>query len=348
MKKHNPVPPDDTPPRRRMGRLGYILMAVVSVLLMINILLLVRKNSANPAPSEQPRLEDPCSLDIVREKSVNDRYVDPLLLVDINSESTLFSQLKARLLQQIQQAKSEGSIREASVYLKDMATSGWMGIDCESEFLPGSLMKVPVLLYYLRQEQEHPGTLKTRFAYEKPQSEFPSQEYKGESIRPGKSYTVEELLSYMIDESDNSATYILSKHLDHARYNQYFTDFGIAPYEAANTRYTISPRQYSKFFRLLYNATFINRELSAYALRLMTDSKFRDGLIKELPADIPVAHKFGERGMDNTMDFSESGIIYYHHRPYILTIMTRGSDAHRQAGVLSELSLEVFKFYKRF
>jgi hypothetical protein len=44
----------------------------------------------------------------------------------------------------------------------------WMGIGSDEQYLPGNLMKVPILIYYLKQEQEHPGTLRKEFLYESP------------------------------------------------------------------------------------------------------------------------------------------------------------------------------------
>ncbi|MDO8560151.1 MAG: serine hydrolase [bacterium] len=57
----------------------------------------------------------------------------------------------------------------------------------------------------------------------------------------------------------------------------------------------MSVKDYASFFRILYNASYLNREQSERALGLMTKTRFRDGIIAGVPAGRPVAHKFGER-----------------------------------------------------
>ena len=159
-------------------------------------------------------------------------------------------------------------------------------------------------------------------------------------------YSVEKLLRYMADESDNNATYLLSSHIDTVQYREYFRDIDMPYCEPANFLYSISPRQYSKFFRLLFNATFTNEELSEYGLRLLRESSFREGLVKELPEGTVVAHKFGERGFNEQMDFSESGIIYANNSPYILTVMTRGNHIEKQTEFVSGISAMIYKRLK--
>jgi hypothetical protein len=58
---------------------------------------------------------------------------------------------------------------------------------------------------------------------------------------------------------------------------------------------------------------------------------YNDGLKAGIPANIELAHKFGERGIigmngREQKQLHDCGIIYYPKHPYILCIMTRGYE----------------------
>jgi beta-lactamase class A len=284
-----------------------------------------------------------CAIDLIRENSHHGQLIDPLYLADVDAESPKFSSLKWDLSQIILDWEKNGSITSVSVYMRELNDAKWMSIDCEEPYLPGSLMKVPIMIYYLKQEQDHPGTLNTELVYKRPVHSFPSQAFRGDSIVPGRKYKISELLRYMIVESDNNATYVLTTNLHMDQYSLIFSDLEIPVYDPANTDYTISPRQYSKFLGILYNATYLDEKLSEYALQLLSKCKFKEGIVRDLPAGTLVAHKFGERGINYDMDFSESAIIYHASNPYLLTIMTKGKDVKLQTALISELSKEIFR-----
>ncbi len=321
-----------------------LLSGIILLLLASNVLFYIRASRAANQVNSMRLTSSPCSLAIIRLEDAHDKYTRPLLLAESELESEAFSSLKSDIAAFIEQSQNKGMITSAAVYVKDMNSGFWTSMYGNNEYLPGSLMKLPILMYYLKQEEIRPGTLKKEFVYQKPDLTFPNQKYKGDSIIPGQKYTVEKLLEYMTDESDNNATYLLSSHMDKDQYRQFFRDIDI-PFcdEPSDAVYSISPRQYSKFLRLLFNATYVNEVLSEYGLRLLTESSFREGIVKELPEGTVVAHKFGERGINESMDFSESGIVYAHNSPYILTIMTRGKHIETQTAFVSGMSAMIYK-----
>lgn len=320
-----------------------VFSGIILLLSATSVFFYIKALRATNQVNTQRLTSSPCSLAILRMADTHEKYTRPLLLAESEAESEAFSSLKSDIAAFIEQSQNKGMITSASVYVKDMNSGFWTSMSGTREYHPGSLMKVPVLLYYLKQEELHPGTLKKEFVYEKPNISFPAQKYKGDSIIPGRKYPVEKLLRYMIGESDNNATYLLSSHIDQEQYRAFFKDIDIAVDEPNDILYAISPRQYSKFLRLLYNATFVNEELSEYGLRLLTESRFREGIVKELPEGTIVAHKFGESGLNDMMDFSESAIIYAHNSPYILTIMTSGNHIDAQTAFVSGMSAMIYK-----
>jgi beta-lactamase class A len=311
----------------------------------LNIYYLTRRTSAQKSIVNLAEHKTPSIIHYLREEENSRKLIHPLLLVEGISESPRMASLKWELTRTIKEWQKDGRISAVSVYFAALNDMSWMGIGSDEQYLPGSLMKVPIMLYYLKQEQEHPGAMNKEFVYERPKVNFPQQNYVGDSIVPGRKYKISELLRYMIAESDNNATFVLSMHIQGDEYRQMFSDLDITPYEVSNTLYSISPRQYSKFFRVLYSATYLNEQWSEYALELLSKCNFREGLVRDIPRQTIVAHKFGERSIDYDMNFSESAIVFYHSNPYLLTIMTKGRDIKLQTDLVSELSREIYLKY---
>ena len=320
---------------------GVFLIIFCGIFLSIAVLL---SNNRSASSKKIETVDSPqCSsyMTIIRNNDFG--LTHPLLLADLESESPTYMNLKVELSKTIQSYIKKGDVQSVSVYVRQMNNASWMSINGNQCYLPGSMMKVPIMLYYLKEEQKCPGILNKELYYEKPQQSFPEQAYKGDSIKPHRSYKVSELLRYMIEESDNNATFLLSKNLKPDSFRKIFTELDIPPDEFNDIKYQINVKDYEKFFRVLYNATFINEKLSQYGLDLLTHSKFMDGIARKLPDGTIIARKFGERGIDTNMDFSEGGIVYKDSNPYILVIMTKGTNQSDQVNLISELSLQVFK-----
>ena len=340
------LPEANAPAKISLKRFRIMVITFSGIIILLsatNVVFFIKASKAANLAKSQRLTSSPCSLAIIRLADAHDQYTRPLLLAEPESESEAFISLKADIATFIEQAQNKGMVSSASVYVKDLNSGFWTSMYGNREYHPGSLMKLPLLMYYLKQEEIHPGILKKEFVFEKPPAVLPTQKYKGDSIIPGRKYSVAKLLRYMTGESDNNATFVLSSHIDKDLYRQFFKDIDMPCCDPEDFLYSVSPRQYSKFLRLLFNATFVNEGLSEYGLRLLTESSFRGGIVKGLPDGTVVAHKFGERGINDLMDFSESGIIYAGNSPYILTVMTRGNHVEKQAEFVSGLSAMIYK-----
>jgi len=312
------------------------------------VILSLYLSGSKPAALKKTQTSDtsqcPSYITLIRENDAS--LTHPLLLADVETESPNYLHLKVTLSKSIQKYVMKGSVQSASVYMRQLNDASWMSINGDQTYLPGSLMKLPIMIYFLKEEELHGGVLNKELFYEKPHESFPEQAYRGDSIKPGRKYKISELLRYMIEESDNNATHLLSKNIKADDFRRIFTDLDIPPDELNDVKYQIVAKNYAKFLRILYNATFLEEKLSQYALNLLANCKFTDGIVRKLPPGITVARKFGERGIDNLMDFSEGGIVYKDGNPYILVVMTRGTNQKDQVELISELSLEVFQSLK--
>ena len=156
----------------------------------------------------------------------------------------------------------------------------------------------------------------------------------------------------MIAYSDNDALMLVSAQTDNNVYNKLFKDIGLAsaPSDRAEAvDYGMTVSEYCRLFRILYNSGYLTEENSEFALNLLSQSTYRGGLLKEMNPPFPVAHKFGERVMPGTgsNQLHEVGIFYSDPEPYLLGVMTEGSDLTQLSSVLSEISKLVYQFYSK-
>ena len=270
--------------------------------------------------------------------------INPLLSVNPTSESNELAPLKEKVMNLIEDDKRGGLLASASVYLSSFSLCEWIYINPDESYHPGSLIKVPMLVTYLKQAENDPGLLDKKIFFDG-KERVPPQIYNSKTLEAGHSYTIKELLHYMIAYSDNNATYILNKNADVNLFRKVYTDLNLPEPDIRDSRYEITARRFSDFIVVLYNATYLSRKSSELALELLTECDFKEGIVKELPATVKVAHKFGEWGdyRMNIHEVHESGIVYMNNKPYLLTIMTKGNSAKELSAEISKISKLVYE-----
>lgn len=276
------------------------------------------------------------------------RFINPLLECDNYTASKLNSLLKleSEVKGYIQTAQAEKKLTFASVYFRDLNNGPWMGINENEIYSPASLLKVPIMIGVLKKAESDPTLLSKKIKYTKRLDlAVDPNILDGKLVKIGESYTVENLLERMIEHSDNEAKEMLLAIIGEQFLVKVIEDIGIylKGVNAAND--FVSVKQYSGFFRLMYNATYLNREMSEKALSILAKTSFEKGLTAKLPAGTVVSHKFGERGMadSNLRQLHDCGIVYFKGNPYLVCVMTRGTDFTQQGAAIAEISAIIYK-----
>lgn len=262
------------------------------------------------------------------------------MFVDEECESDNLSGIRQQVTEIINRYKTTEGVTAASVYIKNH--SGWTAVGDNEKYQPGSLFKIPVLITILKMNEKNPGFLDKVFTYDRQFIAEKNVAYASKTIKFGQSYTVRELLKYMIQYSDNNATTLLESHMNLEIFKKIFEDFGLTVPKPEDKVYYITAREYSYFMRVIYNAGYLSIEDSEYAAELLTQSGFTDGILKGLPKGIAVAHKFGESGDPVEKQLHESAIVYSGNNPYLLTVMTKGKENKNLSKLISEISEAVY------
>ncbi len=284
-----------------------------------------------------------CNYNLMRLKGY--QFIKPIFLTERECPSVKFTQLESSINEYIAYEKMHDSLQSAAIYLLDFSQNDWMVFNDAEKFHPGSLAKIAILITYLRMAETTPGLLDRELLFDNKVIHIaPVQTYNSKTIKPGNTYKIRDLLHSMIAYSDNYALVILNLHLDMSVFNKMFTDLGMAVPDIKDISSSLTVKEYSKFMRVLYDAGYLTIPASEYAMSLLAECDFNQGMKKELPTNLKVAHKFGQWGDDNFLELHESGIIYLNNRPYLLTIMTRGKNLDQQAALISHISKMTYDY----
>lgn len=285
------------------------------------------------------------------------KFTRPLLLTGIgdtpNSES--LTDLESDLNEEIGRLKQAGKASDVSVFYRSGGNQ--LQINSEEKYFPASLSKVPLMMTYFKLAESDPQLLVNRGRLE-----FDVDYNSGQEIVPSKSptsgqeYSTQELIEMMIKNSDNIGFNLLMTNPGtSAAMKAMFEDLQLFyPYEQAAVKEVITAREFSRFFRVLYNATYLNEEFSERALELLSEVEYKNGLVAGVGQDITVSHKFGlntHRDLNNPevvleRQLHDCGIIYYPDDPYTLCIMTKSKAVELEdvEHVLQQISKTVYDY----
>ncbi len=288
----------------------------------------------------------------LRDVDSNFDYVAPLLACNVSAqlESPELHKLKTELTDIVNNASGNNGVEIGSVYYRDLNSGMWTSVNVEEKYTPASLMKVPIYMAYMKQSEGQPGLLGVEITVDEDPAPNMRQDIPPEeTVEIGETYSIDELLQMMIRYSDNRATYILTDYLDPTIFEEIFGDLGVpSPATTNPDDFGLDVRLYSRFFRILYNATFLTDDQSDYALRLLTQTTFKDGLVAGVPEDLKVAHKFGEAPLtlpngSKGHELHDCGIVYT-DEPYLICVMTKGESTEELENLISSLSQAAYDF----
>jgi beta-lactamase class A len=274
-------------------------------------------------------------------------FINPLLECDNYQPPNLQSitNLNNDVNEYIAEAQMQQKASFISVYFRDLNNGPWLGINEHENYSPASLLKVPVMVAVLKKAETEPQLLNRVILFKgNPDLGVNPNIKDGDGLIKGKSYKVDDLLYKMIAYSDNDAMQLLLDLVSVKMFATVLADLGmnIANKSAADD--FISVKDYSSFFRVLYNGTYLNRDMSEKALSLLSKSTFKNGLCAGVPQGTLVAHKFGERAYEEQgiRQLHDCGIVYVGNKPYLLCVMTRGKEFAVLESVIADISRIVY------
>ncbi len=268
-------------------------------------------------------------------------FIKPL--IDCESQEIVpeLTNFKNKIADFVHKTLNNKDALDISVYFRDMNNGPSFSVNEGTKFIPASLLKVPIMMAYFKQAESDPLILKKIITFEGKSTDYSQYFEPTEKLQPGQSYTVEDLIRRMIVYSDNEASSLLVEN-DKSTFNSVQKDLGIEYWEPDQLQGEMSDKSYAAFFRVLYNASYLNPDMSERALELLSKTQFPFGLAAGIPAGIKIAHKFGERHENLVLQLHDCGIIYHPQHPYLLCVMTRGGDMETLRKIIQQVSRLVY------
>ncbi len=245
----------------------------------------------------------------------------------------------------------DGKAKRISVFSRDLKTFRYVSVNEQDAYEPASLLKVPLMVAYDKLSEVEPDALSKSVTIGDQDLNGAEELANADPMllsKPGQSYTVENLIERMIKYSDNNATDALYKNIDPAFLERVLMDLGIRipKQNSMENRDFVNTKSFAAIFRMLYNSSYLSRDLSEKALRLMSQTTFAKGARSVLPDT--VIEKYGERSVfDQTgallnRELNECGIVYPKSGPYTFCIFTEGGNYIDLVGVIQTLSKTLY------
>ncbi len=215
-----------------------------------------------------------------------------------------------------------------SVYLVNLRDGASIGINERKGYSPASLNKVPVAILIMKKIEDGDLTLDTPVPIP---NELRTDTFGTLYKINAKELPVHVLLEHMLKESDNTAFLILSKLADQKdaqlilSYFDYYSDDSVDNTKPGQETENglVTPKSMYNVFSSLFLSTILTPEHSEYILRILTNTTFDIKKIAQLPDNVTVSQKFGEKYVNGEKNFHSCGIIYAHQMRLFYCIMTK-------------------------
>jgi beta-lactamase class A len=184
-----------------------------------------------------------------------------------------------------------GTLPQYSILVKDFNSDFVMNINKDTQFTAASVNKVPILatLYYLSQK----GTVDLSKNITIQQEDI--QDYGTGSIRydpPGTVYDIRILAKLMMQQSDNTAAFVLGRYVIGFDTLQKLIDsWGLSQTDMENN--TTSNADMAFLLEKMYREKVANKQLTAEMLTFLTNGTIEDRIPAGLPKGTLVYHKTG-------------------------------------------------------
>jgi len=253
----------------------------------------------------------------------------------------------------LQKALSEKIVNfegEAGVVIKDLDRD-WQFSWNEGRLIPSaSLVKIPIMAACFYAAEEKEIGLQDRIKLKSSHKVSGSGVLK--SKPSGSVYTIEELIEFMVNFSDNTATNILIDLLGFGYLKTLFVETGLENTNLARKmmyfkqrkkgieNYTTA-RDMAYILERMYRGQICSSAVSEKCLELLKNQKYNDRIPRKLPEGTLVAHKTGlERGVCHDV-----GIVFTGEGDYLICVLTRHKNNSTKSKVfIAGLSLLVYEY----
>lgn len=225
------------------------------------------------------------------------------------------------------------------VYYASLTTDISFGINEKQVFTAGSVNKAPIIATLYNFAKNGKIDLDENITLRKKDI----QDYGTGSLRyaePGRVYSLKTLAKIALQQSDNTAAYLIAIRIGEDTIQKTINDWGLTQTDMANNK--TSPYDMYLLFAKIYKNEITTPALTKELLGFFTNTDFEDRIPLSLPKDIAVYHKTG----DTVGGIHDIGIIEMKEKAFYLGIMTAdiGNKEDETKQYIGIIAKKVFGF----
>ncbi len=231
-----------------------------------------------------------------------------------------------------------------SIYVENMRDGAAMSINGHRTYLSGSMGKLPIAIMIMERVQRGELSLDTNLSILEEDKDSYSGNFYQENVTEAP---VSLLLSKMLQESDNTALYVLVRNTDPNDYvlllEKYYGYYDQSlPDE--DTENVVNPISMYNMYSSLYLSTVLDAENSQYLLELLSNTTFPIHEIAQIPSDVIIAQKYGVRYDGDNQYFHDCGIMYIDDMRVFYCIMTEDLDPETGELVVGQVVNRIYTY----
>lgn len=233
----------------------------------------------------------------------------------------------------------------------DLTTGRTICFQCETQFATASSIKIPILIGMFRAMRAGEFTIDDKVTLEKKDIVGGSGHLNPTIEKGPLTLTVRELMTAMIETSDNTATNRCIRMVGMERVNRILADLGFhsirlqrvmmdAEAGRADRENIASPVEMARLVEMLYRGTAAPAEDCKAMLDIMRLVK--GGMNKAVPERTVIASKTG--GIPGVKN--QAGVVYLEGRPFVLSVYA-SLLGDPKVDPVEDLTRPVFRYFER-
>lgn len=208
------------------------------------------------------------------------------------------------------------------------------GVSKQSKFQGASVLKLPLMVLVYKMYEEGNIDLDSKYILQEEDKVAGSGKMALET--PGKEYTYRALVELMGKNSDRTAYKVMKDIVGEDNLKRFISDIGMIDTDIKTGITT--PSDVANLLQKLLKGEVLTNENRDEILRYLTDTDYEDWIVKGIPKNIKVPHKFGQ----DAGVVADTAIVLT-DQPYILVIMSQGTTSSEADIFFPKFSEYIYK-----
>ncbi len=282
----------------------------------------------------------------VKKRVFNDKSDNSILNSYTNSNSLKVVNGQGYSISSYNKNRLENALRSqggsAAFLLFDIDSGAMVAYNANSYFNTASTVKMPYMLYALKQMESGSPTLDTKLTFT--QADKHGGAGKIQYYPIGTQFTIRQVFQHIFDYSDNSAYFMLQRRFGYDGYNKFISSLGCKTSVSAYQRWgyisaTDSTKEWLEMRRYLQTGKY--RTFMKNGLSNMCAGYFRDGLNNKYTV-------YSKSGW--TTDVQHDTALIDAPHPYVLICLTNRTNTSRMqqvARIADSIHDEMWSYYDK-